>query len=34
VTPAFRNTLLWILGSLVLVLAALTMVPGARVDGH
>lgn len=33
-TPAFRYTLLWILGSLVIVVAALTMVSGARVDGH
>ena len=30
-TPAFRYTLLWILGSLVIVVAALTMVSGARV---
>ena len=33
-TPAFRYTLLWTLGSLVIVFAALTMVPGARIDGH
>jgi hypothetical protein len=32
VTPAFRYTLLWIGGSLVLIVAALTMVSGARVD--
>jgi asparagine N-glycosylation enzyme membrane subunit Stt3 len=34
VTPAFRYTLIWILGSLVIVVAGLTMVSGARVDGH
>jgi hypothetical protein len=32
VTPAFRHTLLWIFGSLVIVVAALTMLPGARID--
>jgi hypothetical protein len=34
VTPAFRYTLLWIAGSLVLIVAALTVVSGARIDGH
>lgn len=33
-TPAFRYALVWIFGSLVLVVAALTMVAGARVDGE
>ena len=33
-TPAFRYTLLWIVGSLLLVGAALTMLPGAFLDGQ
>jgi asparagine N-glycosylation enzyme membrane subunit Stt3 len=33
-TPAFRYALLWIVGSLVIVVAALAMVSGARVGGE
>lgn len=32
-TPAFRYALLWILGSLLLVAAALAMLPGGYIDG-
>jgi hypothetical protein len=33
-SPVFRSTLLWILGSFVLVFAALSMAGGAYIDGH
>ncbi len=33
-TPAFRYTLLWIAGSIALVIAALSLLSGAYVDGH
>jgi hypothetical protein len=33
VSPAFRYTLLWVLGSLAIVVAALTMLPAAFLDG-
>jgi hypothetical protein len=34
VSPSFRFVLLWIVGSSLLVVAALTMVPGALIDGQ
>lgn len=33
-TPLFRNTLLWILGSALIVLMSLSLVSGSYVDGH
>jgi len=34
VTPGFRYALVWIVGSLVIVVAALTMISGAYIDGQ